>query len=238
MKKLLLFSLLMLTSFSMAKANVVVIGDGTDDVVSDALPTSARYEYSLSQQLYTGAEIGASGAINSIAFYKYNEGSVTRTLDIYMALTDKTAFTGANDWAYVDESHKVFSGSVTFNSGEWTTIPLAVPFEYWDRQNLVITIDDNSGDYSANKVYFRTMNATDASIFLHSEDTDYQPTTDLSSYSGTIVSQKPQMQLDITPIGKDVVKIGGGTRTSSFLPANRECKYGLTQQIYTVDELG
>ena len=238
MKKKLLFSLLMLTCFGMAKASIVTVGDGTDNLMSDALPTTARYEYSLSQQIYTGEEIGASGTINSIAFYKANEGSVTRTLDIYMAQTDMTVFTSSTDWIPVSESDKVFSGSVTFDAGGWTTIPLTVPYEYWDKENLVITIDDNSNDYSSNKVYFRTMEATDASILAHGEFTDYQPITDLGTYSGTVVAQKAQIQFDFTPVGKNVVKIGGGLGSSDYLPAYRGNKYLLSQQIYTKDELG
>ena len=104
MKKLLLFSLLMLTCFGMARADIVEVGNGSDDVKSDALPTSARYEYSLTQQIYTSSEIGASGTISSIAFYKISEGELTRKLDIYMVPTKKTGFSSATDWIAVTEA--------------------------------------------------------------------------------------------------------------------------------------
>ena len=114
----------MLTGFSLAKASIVEIGDESDDLTSDALPTSARYEYSLTQQIYTSEEIDTSGTITSIAFYKTNEGFATRNIDIYFTLSSMTAFSSATDWkSNVAAEEMVFSGEVTFSQG-WTTINL------------------------------------------------------------------------------------------------------------------
>ena len=241
MKKLLLFSLLMLTCFGMARADIIEVGNGSDEVKSDALPTSARYEYSLTEQIYTSSDIGASGTISSIAFYKISEGELTRNLDIYMKPTKKSAFSSGTDWINVAWYDKVFSGEVTFEAEGWTTIKLTVPYEYSDNENLVILIDDNTGDYSDTRHYFRTMDATSKSLIAHGEFTNYNPDipSDMSTYTGSVFSQKAQIQFGFTPLRDGVVKVGGGGLQSwSIVPTYFGHKYAITEQIYTASEIG
>ena len=237
-KKTLLMMLLMLTCFGTTRANIVEIGDGTDDVTSDVLPTRARFEYSLTQQIYTGAEIGMTGTINSIAFYKASEGTATRVLDIYMSPTDKTSYPGSLDWEHVTADYMVFSGEVTFEPNAWTAIPLSVPYEYYDKQNLVVTVNDRTAEYTAAKASFRAISAPGASLFINNESVAYNPVEDMDTYIATVGDQKCSIQLDITPVKAGNVKVGGGLKASYMLPANRGSKYALTQQIYTASELG
>ena len=103
----------------------VEIGTGT--ATNSYLPTYNYYNYSFTEQIYTADEIGTAGTINSIAFY--NGGtSKTRTLDIYMKGTTKSAFSSKTDWVSMSNSDKVYSGSVTLSSGAWT---MAVPTSSW-----------------------------------------------------------------------------------------------------------
>ncbi|MBQ3832643.1 MAG: Ig-like domain-containing protein, partial [Bacteroidales bacterium] len=81
-------------------------GPASGATVNTHLPLDSYYDYGLSEQIYTPAEIGG-GAINSIAFYSErgstNTGGIafTRTIDIYMAHTNKSAFDNTNDWISV-----------------------------------------------------------------------------------------------------------------------------------------
>ena len=128
-------------------ASGVMIGDGGTST-SDYLPSYNYYNYSLTEQIYTSAELGGEGIITSIAFY--NEGAEkTRTYDFYMKATTKSTFTGATDWITVSASDKVFSGSVTMVAGDWTTITLTTPFVYDGTSNMVLVADDNTGSYTS-----------------------------------------------------------------------------------------
>ena len=55
--KSLLTFMLVLAGFSMAKAETVLIGDGGTSSTS-GLPSAVNWKYSMSQQIYTVAEIG------------------------------------------------------------------------------------------------------------------------------------------------------------------------------------
>ena len=118
------------------------------DYGSSSHPTSTYYSYSLTQQLYTAAEIGEAGKITSIAFYNMNSG-VPREFDIYLTLTDKENFSDKYDWTAVKTNEKVFSGTVTLAKGQWTVIDFDTPFEYNGTSNLILTVDDNTDNEGA-----------------------------------------------------------------------------------------
>ncbi|MBQ2582582.1 MAG: hypothetical protein II577_01650, partial [Erysipelotrichaceae bacterium] len=80
-----------------------------------------------------------------VAFKVSNSKSATRTLDVYMKHTTRTAFSSRTDWESFSSNEKVFSGSVTFQSSGWTTITLTTPFEYDGTSNLILCVDDNTG---------------------------------------------------------------------------------------------
>lgn len=128
----------------------VTIGSGTE--TSGDFPTYAYCDYSYTQQLYTASELGTTaGAIVNIGFYYQKDeyawepiDEFTRTLDIYIVSTDKTAFDDENDWMSVTSSDICFSGSVTFTADEWTTIKLDNPFIYDGSSNIVIAVYDKT----------------------------------------------------------------------------------------------
>ena len=122
-----------------------VVGNG--EITNEYLPSSSLDGYTLSQQIYTPAELGSSKTINNISFF--NEGGeATRDYDIYMVHTDKTTFTSGSDWISVTDADKVFSGSVTMRQGLWTTIVLDQSFYYNGSSNLALIVDDNTGSYT------------------------------------------------------------------------------------------
>jgi len=166
----------------------VMIGSGTS--TSEFLPSTSYYDYTLSEQIYTSAELGSAGLITSIAFY--NEGSEkTRNYDFYMKTTTKSTFSGASDWIAVTAADKVFSGSVTMVAGGWTTITLTTPFLYDGNSNIVLVTDDNTGSWNSG-MKCRTFSASNQALYVNSDGTNYNPTSP-SSYSGTKLSVKNQL---------------------------------------------
>ena len=133
---------------SFSPSSKVVIGSGSD--ILQALPLHGDAHYSLTQQIYTADELGDADDIVSIDFfrqlYSYYPGPCVRNIDIYMTHTDKNDFTSNTDWVGVTAANLVFSGIVEFTSDMWTTITLDSPFEYDGQHNVIITVDDNTGN--------------------------------------------------------------------------------------------
>ena len=179
-----------------ASAQQIVEIPGNGGMATNSyLPTYTYYNYSFTQQLYTPEEIGMPGTISSIAFY--NSGTErTRSCDIYMVNTDKQSFSGGSDWITASSDDLVFSGSVTFTSGAWTTITLTNAFMYDGVSNLALIVDDNTGSYESSMSCY-VFDATSMAIRVYSDYTNYDPTA--PNYSGTVLNVKNQIQLGITP---------------------------------------
>ena len=177
------------------RADEIQIGSGSQ---TDAnLPSHSYYKYSLTQQIYTAAEIeeagGGVGTINSIAFY--NGGSAkTRNFSIYLVNTDKESFSGNLDWITVSTNDLVFSGNVEMTANVWTTITFSNPFSY-DGGNLAVVVDDNTGnDVSGMACRIFTGSSTQ-SIYYRNDGTNPDPTN--PTISGIPTTNKNQIKLDI-----------------------------------------
>jgi hypothetical protein len=117
---------------------------------TDNRPVHAQYKYSLSQQIYTPAQLGdVPFKIKSIGFYNSVSTEVTRTLKIYMVETEKIAFDAGIDWVVVTDANLVFSGDVVFAAGDWNTINLSNPFAYTATKNVVLVVNDVTGEQVA-----------------------------------------------------------------------------------------
>ena len=182
------------TTLEVCPDGKVCIGAGT--TTNAVLPTSNYYKYSLTQQIFTAAELGEAGAILSVDFYKSGtNGSDARSLDIYMVSTDKETFSGTTDWITVTASDLVFSGDVTFADDDWTTIEFDNPFVYDGTNNVALIVDDNTGSYS-NSPAFYVFSAASQAIQVRSDGTDYDPTAP-TSYDGTVLNVKNRVRFAI-----------------------------------------
>ncbi len=176
----------------------ITIGNGESK--SSLLPVDSMYGYSLSQQIYTSEEIGATGTVVSIAF-KNGGGEKTRTLDVYLVHTTKSSFSGGSDWISVTEADKAFSGDVTFAAGDWTTIPLDTSFAYNGTDNLVVVVDDNTGSFTSGVTGY-AFEADGMALYAHSDDTNYNPASP-GGAAGTLMGKKNQLQLRIVSSNPD-----------------------------------
>ena len=177
-----------------AQSEVVTVGTGGR--ASSYLPCYPNNTYSMSQQIYTSEEIGKAGLITSIAFYNYDTGSA-RECDIYLSYTAKTSFDSSTDWVTVSAENLVFSGTMKLGS-EWTIIDFDTPFAYDGTQNLLLTVDDNTGkdtgsnfsigasDVSSNQaLYYYKMFGTPVNL---------DPTQAITE-EGTVYDRKNQIKL-------------------------------------------
>ena len=182
-------------------AEIIEIGDG-GTANNTYLPSYSYYNYSYTQQIYTADEIGTAGTINSIAFKNTGEKK-TRNYKVYMALTDKETFANGTDWVAMSEDDLVFSGELTFAVGEWTTITLDTPFAYDGSSNLIVSVADNSGNYSSSPhMACLVFDATSQAIRANSDGSAYDVAT--PGVTGNVMNVKNQIQLDITPSGVSI----------------------------------
>ena len=284
----------------------LMIGDG-GETTNENLPSHSYYNYSLSQQIYTSAELGGEGIITEIAFFNGGDAK-TRKYDFYMKSTTKSSFSGSKDWIAVSASDKVFSGTVNMVANDWTTITFTTPFAYDGSSNVVLVADDNTGPYNQGMAC-RIFSAPSQALYIHSDNTNYNP-YNMLSYNGTVLSEKNQILITkVTPSSEPVnitvgvspeqagivngggeyvfgdnctvtatpnqgyfftgwtengvvvsgdlsfsftvaternlvatfiqaIEIGESTSNNEYLPSYTYYNYGLTQQIYTADEIG
>ena len=177
----------------------VYIGNG--GTASDvSLPSHSYYRYSISEQIYTADEIGRAGSINSIAFYNQTSMSRIRTYDIYLKPTDKTQFNTSSEAVNVVEEDKVFSGSVEMASNQWTIITFDTPFDYDGSANLVVVVDDNTGDYATAPYMACRVFSTSGThaIRYYSDDMNFNPAQS-SNYSYSFLGVKNQVYFGFEP---------------------------------------
>ena len=184
----------------------IEIGEGT--TTHNYLPTYNYYNYSMTEQIYTAAEIGMAGTINSIAFY--NEGAEkTRTLDFYLKATTKESFSSKTDWITVASSDMVFSGEVTLAANTWSFVNFTTPFEYDGTSNLVLVVDDNSGEYTSSPHLACSVFNTSSTqaIYIYSDGTNYNPASPTTSQSSNYatLSVKNHIMMGITASGAYII---------------------------------
>ncbi len=188
-----------------------VVGNYTDNY--NGMPTTTYNNYSVSEQIYTTAELGSEGIITSIDFYN-DTIQCTRKLDIYMVHTDKSSFyndeASSYKWVNVTEADKVFSGDVTFTKDVWTTIELDKVFSYDGQHNVMLVVDDNTGNYTNNPAVFKCYTSQDENykfraVATSSNSSDYDP-TNMPSYC-SYSNFKNQIRISVAEEG-DVLRPG------------------------------
>ena len=117
-------------SYSVNAQIEITIGSG--DTNSGVLPIEDGFKYSITQQIFTAEELlGTAGSLTGVSFKMANASSVTRTVKIYMANTDKESFTHTQDWVNLSEANLVYSGPFTYPGaeGEWASVNFQTNFE-------------------------------------------------------------------------------------------------------------
>ena len=176
------------------------INIGTNTNGQYILPIYSITPYSMSEQIYTGEEIGTAGAgagaITSIDFFNTSPEQ-TRNLDIYLVHTDKSCFNNPTEYISVSETDLVFSGNVTILQSDWTVINFDKDFSYDGKSNVAIVVDDNTGSsFQGQPTYFNTFSTDDFQAMYMNGGSNYDPT---KSSSGVMMPYKNQIRLGFTP---------------------------------------
>ena len=198
------------TTVSWAQDGVITVGSGGR--ATGYLPCYPNNTYSMSQQIYTSDEIGQGGLITSIAFYNYDIGSA-RTCDIYLSHTTKTSFDSSTDWVTVSAENKVFSGTITLGS-DWTVIDFDTPFQYDGTQNLLLTVDDNTGKDTGSNFSIGAYDTSDQALYYYKmfgTPVNLDPTQAITE-EGTVYYRKNHIKLCFETLPKpyqvEAVEVG------------------------------
>ena len=105
--------------------NGVIIGDGTSNQTD---PFNAHYGYGRSLGLYTNAQIGQFGVINTLGWSVQTVGTVTIPYKIYAKVTTDEALTQTT-WAdFTSTATLVKEGNYAFDTAGWHQFALDIPF--------------------------------------------------------------------------------------------------------------
>ena len=192
MKKLLLLTVMCVLGLfgSLRAQEEIAIGSG--DGAINYSPTYVDSYYSVTQQIFTASEMqNKSGKITSVAF-KCTSRSATRTFKVYMLNTDKTSFADGTDWVAVAESDLVYEGSVSFATGEWTTITFDTPFTYKKDKNVLLCVNDVTGMYQGLVTKYASEGKSESRMLYKNAYSEVLA-TNLSGVSGTVKSDVNQV---------------------------------------------
>lgn len=127
-----------------------------------SLPYNSQTNYTLSQQIYTTAELGTTPcSFTSVDFLLKGDIALKRTLDIYMVQTDKTTFDSSSDWITFTTDDRVFSGEVQTVKNAWTSIAFDTPFMYDGLHNVVLIVYDKT-NYQHSSISWATYSTDDS----------------------------------------------------------------------------
>lgn len=175
-------------------SDTVIIGTGTSTAYN--IPINTFYNYSISQQIYTAAELGSiAGGINCIAYQYIFTSTQTKNIQVYIGNTTKSTFSNYSDWIPISDMQFCFDGNVVFGPGtadNWVNIPLSIPFEWDGVSNIVVAIINNTGNYtSGSSPTFRHHTATGSTTLHTQRDSEpYSLNTLNTSLSGSISSNR------------------------------------------------
>lgn len=119
------------------------------------IPFANNKTYNYSQQIYHSNEIGGAKNIGTISLHYQHTTPLSKSnCTIYLANTTINEFNDTINPLALEYLTPVYSGALYFVQG-WNEIVLDTPFYYNGTDNLIIAIDDNSGEPSraGNKFY-------------------------------------------------------------------------------------
>lgn len=153
----------------------VVIGEG-GATTSQHLPLTASSSYSLSQQIYLAEEINTNGPITDVSFYYTGTMEATFNIDLHLKHTQKTSFSTENDWGVLSPGELCYSGLYCVDGTPgWKRITLDTPFNYNGSDNLLVSIDNNSGTIFSDFDWASFESNSTTSLLAYCDSLNYNP---------------------------------------------------------------
>ena len=209
-------SFLLMYAYHTGFTQTYTIGTGT--VTGAHLPVEPYYGYTYSQSIYFQSEINTPGQITKIAWF-YSGSAWTDNITIYIGTTTNTLFSGTSSWIPLSGLTEVYSGSLAVTATQgWYEIILQQTFNYFNSQNLVICVDENTtGFHLDTDEFYCTTSGSGRSIYYYSDNTNPNPA---SPPAGTVTANYSNVKLTFSIPG-----VADMAATNWLLPQN---SYSLT----------
>ena len=175
------------TGLATGAGNAVTVGNESSTATSYSYPVNNYYNYSLSETIIDQNELDGPGIIKSLSL-KYTastpmtaKGDVT----IWMQPTTKSTFASSDDLEPLNASTavKVYQGPLNCAQG-WNEFVLTTPYDYDGNGNLMVIVDDNSGDYNGTSRTFATSSTSGNKTLAWCSDVN-NPDPTSGSFNGT-----------------------------------------------------
>lgn len=114
-------------------------------------PFNGNYKYGYSQTIYPASALQGLSEISGIKFRNTSTPSsvLNRIVNVYIANTDRTSL-DTNDYVAVDELTQVAANAVVnVSTTGWKTITFSEPFTWDGTSNVVIAVQNVTGEYSS-----------------------------------------------------------------------------------------
>ena len=153
---------------------------GTSTSTSYLIPVNNYYNYTYTQQIFTADEIDSThtpNVLTGIAFeYSYSSPMTDKdNVQIYLAHRTRSTFSGTNDWTPISEATLVYEGPFNCTQG-WNTFEFDNYFSYNGTDNLVLIVNDNSGDYNGQSYAFNTHSVSgNRTLAARRDNSNYDP---------------------------------------------------------------
>ena len=212
----------------------IQIGNGTE--TSYYIPLNNYYKYSYTQQIFLASELNGVSTINSIAFqYAYSSPSTSKdSVKIYLAHTTKSYFSGTSNYEPTTNFQLVYTGPMNCQQG-WNTFNFTTPFQYNGTDNLLVVVDDNSGDYDGGNYAFNAHTTSSfLSLYYFSDITNPDPSNPTSDSPSSYISKsRCNIKLfgpcdnTITCIAPNVYvsDVTGNSMTLAWVPGDKETSW-------------
>ena len=181
-------------------SNIFAIGSVSSTGTSYDYPVNNYWCYSLTETIIDSAEIGGPLDVEYIGYYyNYASPSTYKTnCTIYFQPTTKTVFLNDMDMVPLNPATavKVYTGSLNCSQG-WNFFRLDSVYHYNGEGNLLIIVDDNSGDYDGMDYAFKTQSCVGYKTIHYYSDDDNPSVTNPSSFTDNTgyEASRPVMQL-------------------------------------------
>ena len=155
---------------------------GTSTTTTYYMPVNNFYNYTYSQQIFTATEIDPNHTptvITGIGFnYGYSSSNTDKSnVKIYLAHRSSSSFANTSDWTPISNAQLVYEGPLVCTQG-WNTFNFQQYFSYNGTDNLVVIVDDNSGDYNGSSYVFNAHTASDyRSLYYYNDSSNPDPTS-------------------------------------------------------------
>jgi hypothetical protein len=193
-------------------ADAVSIGTGTSS--QNYIPFFYNYDYGWSAMIYTAAELGIDGKIDTIGFYVTTSHNNYTHVDqkLYLGHTTTSTFP---DGAYPGTTGLtlVWDDDLVINGPGWLRIPFQQSFDYNGTDNLLILWENREGTYLGNPtIQFAASNTSVNRAKYKYQDGSF-PTS-----SGTLTANRPNIILYGRGVGCPGPRVPDTVFISSNIP--------------------